>query len=116
MENGAIQIERFPESHESPCEDAVIAPSGHVLYQLESSVRLGHLGSVFIVKRQRVILTLNLDPMFLKTYPHQERSKKVGSTLTRPGLLRGMSRAGTTMSKLGKSQTHRNSQLLSTNL
>lgn len=116
MENGAIQIERFPESHKSPCEEAVIAPSGHVLYQLESSVRLARLGSVFIIKRQRVILTLNLDPMIMKTYPRQERSKRVGSTLTRPGLLRGMSRAGTTTSKLGKSQTHRYPQPLSTNL
>ena len=58
MENGAIQIERFPESHKSPCEEAVIAPSGHVLYQLESSVRLARFGSVFIIKRRRVILTL----------------------------------------------------------
>jgi len=90
MENGAIQIERFAESHQSPCEEAVIAPSGHVLYQLESSVRIVRPGSVFITRRQHALLTLTLEPMVTKTSPRQERSKKVGSTLTRPGLLRGM--------------------------
>jgi hypothetical protein len=116
MENGAIQIKRFPESHQSPCEEAVIASSGHVLYQLQSSVRLGHIGSVLILRRQRVTLTLTLDPMLMKIYPCQERSKRVGSTLPRPGLLRGMLRAGATMSKLGKSQTHLNAQPLCTSL
>jgi hypothetical protein len=40
---GAVAIERFPQSPESLYEDGAISQDGYLLYQEQSSVRLGHI-------------------------------------------------------------------------